>query len=129
MLLSHGWSGYDEPGRAELGCRVVAARALEELEPETRAAHALAREGDRRRLQVRPRRVDVGRVAQPELDVHGSGDANQLRNLVMPHEAAAVVGRLDVDVERDVDRGADRGDLRQPQVRREVDRRRAEPLE
>ena len=43
-------------------------------------------------------------------------------------EPADVVGRLDVDVERHVDRRADRRDLRQGQVGRQVDRRRAEAV-
>ncbi len=90
----------------------LVAGAREQLEPEPRAAHALAAERDRRRLEVRAGGIDVGRVAQPELDVDGRGDADQLRDLVMADEAADVVGRLDVDVERHVDRRADRRDLR-----------------
>ena len=76
-----------------------------------------------------PDGVDVGRVAQPELHVDGRGDADQLGDLVMADEAAEVVRRLDVDVERDVDRRADRGDLGEREVGREVDRARAELLE
>ena len=47
----------------------------------------------------------------------------------MPHEAADVVRRLDVEVERAVDGGADRRDLGEREVGREVDRARAELLE
>ena len=45
------------------------------------------------------------------------------------HEAADVVGRLDVDVERNGDGGADRGDLRERQVRGQIDGGCAEALE
>ena len=41
-------------------------------------------------------------------------------------EAADVVGHLDVDVERDVDDGADRRDLREREIGREIERVRAE---
>ena len=78
---------------------------------------------------MRTGRIDVGCVPQAELDVHRSGDADQLRDLVMAHEPADVVRRLDVDVEGHVDGGADRRDLRQRQVGRKVDRRGAELLE
>src|SRR5581483_6929723 len=98
------------------------ARAREELHPEPGAADALAGEGDRRRVEVRARRVDVRRVAAAELDVHRRGDADQLRDLVVADESADVVRRLDVDVERDVDRGPDRGDLREGQIGGQVDR-------
>src|SRR4051812_9487459 len=73
--------------------------------------------------------IDVGRIPQPELHVDGCGDADQLRDLVVADEAADVVGRLDVDVERHIDGCANRGDLRQRQVGGEIDRRCAELLE
>ena len=47
----------------------------------------------------------------------------------MADEAADVVRRLDVDIERHVDRRADRRDLRERQVGRQVDGRRAEAFE
>ena len=44
------------------------ARAREQLEPEPGAPHPLARERDGDALEVRPRGIDVGRVAQAELE-------------------------------------------------------------
>ena len=57
------------------------------------------------------------------------GDADQLGDLVQTDEAADVVGRLDVDIERDVHRCTDCGDLGEAQIGREVDRARAETLQ
>ena len=49
-------------------------------------------------LDVPARGVNVGRVAQPELEVDGRGHLDDLRHLVIAHEAAEVVGHLDVEV-------------------------------
>ena len=70
-----------------------------------------------------------GALRQAELDVDRSGDPNDLGDLVQPHEAAEVVGRLDVDVERDVDRRPDGRELREREVDGHVDGVRAELLE
>jgi hypothetical protein len=76
-----------------------------------------------------PGRIDVRCVAEPELDVDRRGDPDQLGDLVQPDEAADVVRRLDVDVERAVDGRPDGGDLGEAEVSREVDRARAEVSE
>jgi len=57
--------------------------------------------------------IDIGRVPEPELDVHGRSDADQLGDLVQADKASERVRHLDVDVERTADRGTDRRDLRQ----------------
>ena len=72
----------------------------------------------KRLLALGARRVDIGRISQAELDVDRRCDADQLGNLVVADETADVVRRLDVDVERHVDDGADSGDLGQGQVGR-----------
>src|SRR6476661_6050164 len=65
--------GYRKRNRealsAELGRLRLVAGAGEELHPEPRAADALSREGDRRRVEMASRRVDVRGVSQAELDV------------------------------------------------------------
>src|SRR5206468_9689503 len=79
-------------------------------------------ERDGRLHQVGSRGVDVGRVPQAELEVDGRRDADDLGDLVHADEAAEVVRRLNVDVEGDVDRGTDGGDLGQRQVGRKIQR-------
>src|SRR5437762_3417265 len=70
--------------------------------------------------------VRIDGPAQAELQVDRRRDADDLGDLVIADEAANVVGTLDVDIERRIDRGADRRDLPERQVRRQVDRARAE---
>src|SRR5438309_12067180 len=70
--------------------------------------------------------VDIGSVPDAELEVDGRGDPDQLGDVVKADEAAELGGRLDIDVEWDVDGGADGGDLRQRQVGRDVQRVRAQ---
>ena len=72
------------------------------------------------------RGVRVGRATQAKLHVDRRRDADDLRDLVEADETAEVVRTLDVDIERDVDGEADRGDLREREVRRQVDGVRAQ---
>src|SRR5437868_1176418 len=67
-------------------------------------------------------RVDIGSVPDAELEIDRRGDPDQLRDLVKADEAAELGGRLDIDVEWDVDGRADGGDLRQRQVGRDIQR-------
>lgn len=78
---------------------------------------------------MRPRRVEVRRVPETELHVDRGGDPDQLRELVQPDEAAEVVGRLDVEIDRHVDGRPDRRDLREREVRGHVERVRPQPGE
>ena len=111
-----------EPGGAAGGRRRLEPRALEQLEREPCAAHALARERDRRRLEVRACGIEVRRVGEAELHVHRCGDADDLGHLVQADEAAHGVGRLDVQVDRNVNGRADRRQLRERQIGHDVER-------
>ena len=102
---------------------------MEKAQDELGAAHALAGELHRRVREMKAGGVDVRRVADPQLHVHGRRGADHVRNLVEADEAALVVGDLDVDVERSGAGGAQLAELGGRQVGRDVDRRRAELLE
>ena len=59
------------------GPRRAPARAREQPQDELGAAHALASELHREILEMEPGRVDVRRVPEPELHVHGRGGADR----------------------------------------------------
>ena len=88
------------PAGAQLGGVRLVARAGKQVKTEPRPAHPLTRERDRRRFQVRSGGIDVGGVAEAELDVDRRRDPDQLGDLVQADKAAKVVGDLDVNVER-----------------------------
>src|SRR3712207_5244875 len=77
---------------------------------------------------MRPAWVDVRGVPQAELHDHGRGYPYEVGDLVVPDEAAEVVGDLDVDVERQVGGGPDGRELREAEIRRDVVRVGAEVL-
>src|SRR3712207_5092439 len=77
---------------------------------------------------MRPARVDVRGVPQAELHDHGRGYPYEVGDLVVPDEAAEVVGDLDVDVERQVGGGPDGCELREAEIRWDVVRVGAEVL-
>ena len=70
-----------------------------------------------------------GALRRPSFTYSGRSDTDHLRHLVEPHEAALVVGNLDVDVERRGTGTAQLGELADGEVGGDVDRRRAELLE
>src|SRR5579883_179965 len=61
-------------------------------------------------------RVDIGRVAQAKLEIDGCSDTHQFGNFVEADEAAQIVRDLHVDIQGDVYRLANGGDLCQREV-------------
>ena len=104
-------------------------RPGEELGREPHPADALDGQPDREVAQVGAGRIDVGRVAEAELHVHGRRSADQLGHLVEADEAALVVRHLDVDVERRRAGAAELTQLLDGEIGGDVDRPRAELLE
>ena len=102
---------YRETCGTKLGGRGLQPGALQELHAKAGAPDALSAQSNRRRLKMCPGGVDIGCVAKTELDVDRRSNPDELRDLVQADEAADVVGRLHVDVERDVDGRADRRHL------------------
>jgi len=74
--------------------------------------HALAGQRDHGGFQVRAARVNVRSVAQSELQVDGRRYADQLRNFVIAHEPADVIGSFHIEVDGRVDGGTDGRNLR-----------------
>jgi hypothetical protein len=112
---------YGESKGSEFrGCRASSATS-QQLHSDAGAPNPLARKRDRRRFEMATGWVDVRRISQPKLDVDRRGNADQFRDFVVTKNAANIVGRLDVDVERHVDGGADRRDLSQRQICRNID--------
>ena len=62
------------------------------------------------------RGINVGCIAQPELEVHGRGYFNDGRHLVVADEATEVVGHFDIDIYGNLHRLPDGSDLRRGQV-------------
>src|SRR5829696_8832567 len=60
--------------------------------------------------------VNVGRVADTNLDVEWGGDADHLGSFVMTDKAAEVVGGFDVVVERQVNHLANGGQVREGKI-------------
>src|SRR5262249_7658408 len=103
--------------------------AAQQRQADRRPPDPLAGGRDGDALQVVTGRVDARRVADRELQVDGRGDPYELGDLVVADRAAEVVRALDVDVQGSVDRLPDGGDLRQGEVRGQVDGGDAEVLQ
>lgn len=83
----------------------------------------LARDRARFLDQVCAGGVDRPRVAQAELGIERRARGDQVAELVAAHDTSERIGRLDVQVDRDRDRGAQFAELGERHVRRHVERR------
>src|SRR5262245_32578965 len=106
-------------GGGGAGFRVV---ALDHVEGDAGAADPFDGEGDGGRFEVRAAGVDVRGIAKAELDVDRRRATHQAGDLVVADEAAEVVGRLHVDVQREGDRLPDGRHLREAEVHGDVER-------
>jgi len=98
----------------------IDAGTCHELQAELGAPHPLAAECGSNGFKMCPGWIDGRRVAQPELDVDGRGNSHELAEFLHAHEATDIVGTFDVDVEGNVDRRLDRGNLGEVEVSLDV---------
>ena len=95
--------------------------ATQKRERDRGAADPLARHRDGRRLEMLAAGIQPGRVAEAELQVNRRADPHELGDLVVAHGAAEIIRALDIEIDGGVDRLANRGNLRERQVARQID--------
>ena len=117
LVLGVGTTGTASPAAPGSDMIALGSGPLQEVEGEASPADPLPAQILEHGLEMPAGRVDVGGVADPDLDVHGCGDTDDVGEFRIADEPANVDGSLDVDVDGYVDGRPDGRHLLQREVR------------
>jgi hypothetical protein len=79
------------------GHRRLRIKPLQQIQSDLRPSQPFPRQAHRGRFQMRPARIDIRRVPQPELQVDRRRHPHDFRDLIVPDETANIIGDLNID--------------------------------